>query len=70
MPADAEPPLTYDDLLRIVEIVKVSERFSQFHLKLGDIEIELHRRRTQARPDVAAQAGDGKPRAPVHTETP
>lgn len=57
MPADAEPQLTYDDLLQIVELVKASERFSQFHLKFGDIEIELHRRRTQARSEPAADVG-------------
>ncbi len=36
--------LTYDDLLRIVELIKTSERFSEFHLKVGDIEIEVRRR--------------------------
>jgi acetyl-CoA carboxylase biotin carboxyl carrier protein len=37
--------LTYDDLVRIVELVKSSEQFSEFRLKVGDIEIELRRRR-------------------------
>ena len=36
--------LTYDDLLRIVELIKSSERFSEFRLKVGEIEIELRRR--------------------------
>jgi acetyl-CoA carboxylase biotin carboxyl carrier protein len=35
--------LTYDDLLRIVELIKNSEQFSEFRLKVGDIEIELRR---------------------------
>ena len=35
--------LTYDDLLRIVELIKTSEQFSEFRLKVGDIEIELRR---------------------------
>src|SRR5579864_2839978 len=39
--------LTYDDLVRIVELVKSSEQFSEFRLKVGDIEIELRRRRGQ-----------------------
>jgi acetyl-CoA carboxylase biotin carboxyl carrier protein len=36
--------LTYDDLLRIVELIKSSERFSEFRLKIGEVEIELRRR--------------------------
>jgi acetyl-CoA carboxylase biotin carboxyl carrier protein len=36
--------LTYDDLLRIVELIKSSEQFSEFRLKIGEIEIELRRR--------------------------
>lgn len=42
MAADAE--LGYDDLLRIVELVKASERYARFHLKVGEFEIELRRR--------------------------
>jgi acetyl-CoA carboxylase biotin carboxyl carrier protein len=37
-------PLTYEDLLRIVELVKSSEQFYEFRLKVGDIEVELRRR--------------------------
>jgi len=36
--------LTYDDLLRIVELIKSSEQFSEFRLKIGEIEVELRRR--------------------------
>ena len=36
--------LTYGDLLRIVELIKSSEQFSEFRLKVGEIEIELRRR--------------------------
>jgi acetyl-CoA carboxylase biotin carboxyl carrier protein len=39
--------LTYDDLVRIVELIKSSEQFSEFRLKVGDVEIELRRRRGQ-----------------------
>ena len=31
--------LTYDDLLRIVELIKSSEQFSEFRLKIGEIEL-------------------------------
>jgi acetyl-CoA carboxylase biotin carboxyl carrier protein len=39
----AHDTLTYDDLLRIVELIKSSEQFSEFRLKIGEIEIELRR---------------------------
>jgi len=48
---DAEHELTYDDLLRIVELVKASKRYARFHLKIGEFEIELHRRDADARPE-------------------
>ncbi|HEV8097378.1 MAG TPA: acetyl-CoA carboxylase biotin carboxyl carrier protein [Burkholderiales bacterium] len=35
--------LTYEDVLRIVELVK-STRFSEFRLKVGEIEVHLRRR--------------------------
>jgi len=35
--------LTYQDLLQIVELVKSSSAFSEFHLKVGDIEVDLNR---------------------------
>jgi acetyl-CoA carboxylase biotin carboxyl carrier protein len=40
----AQDNLTYDDLLRIVELIKASEQFSEFRLKIGEIEVELRRR--------------------------
>jgi len=43
--ADAEHALSYDDLVQIAELVKASERFFEFHLKVGDVEIELRRHR-------------------------
>jgi len=50
---DADHELTYDDLLRIVELVKASERYARFHLKIGEFEVELHRRGPDARPETA-----------------
>ena len=64
----AHEHLTYDDLLRIVELIKSSEQFSEFRLKVGEIEVELRRRneggphsapplpRTAAPPAAAAAA--------------
>ena len=42
----AHEHLTYDDLLRIVELIKATEHFSEFRLKVGDIEIELRHRKS------------------------
>lgn len=44
----AHEHLTYDDLLRIVELIKSTEHFSEFRLKVGDIEIELRHRKSGA----------------------
>ncbi len=41
----AHEQLTYDDLLRIVELIKSTEHFSEFRLKVGEIELELRRRK-------------------------
>jgi hypothetical protein len=50
---DAGHELSYDDLLRIVELVKASERYARFHLKVGDFEIELRRKDRDARRETA-----------------
>ena len=52
MTGDADHELTYDDLLRIVELVKASERYARFHLKIGEFEIELRRRDPDAPPET------------------
>lgn len=36
--------LNYEDLLQIVEWVETASRFAEFHLKVGDMEIDLTRR--------------------------
>lgn len=41
--ADGRP--TYADLVRIVDVLRSTERFSEFRLKAGDIEIEVKRGR-------------------------
>ena len=40
--------LSYDDLLQIVELIKSPEAFSEFHLKIGDIELDLRKSGTSA----------------------
>lgn len=55
--------LTYDDLVRIVELIKSSEQFSEFRLKVGDVEIELRRRRGRtASPPMSAVPAPSVPR--------
>ena len=39
----ADRNLTYQDLLQIVELIKSSSPFGEFHLKVGDIEVDLKR---------------------------
>ena len=48
--------LTYEDLLRIVELIKSSEQFSEFRLKVGEIEVELRRRNAAVAAPVAMPA--------------
>jgi acetyl-CoA carboxylase biotin carboxyl carrier protein len=35
--------LSYEDLLQIIELVKSSEQWSEFHLKVGDLEVDFKR---------------------------
>ena len=46
----AQEQFTYDDLLRIVELIKSSAQFSEFRLKVGEVEIELRRRSADGAP--------------------
>ena len=47
--------LTYDDLLQIVELIKSAESFSEFHLKIGDIELDLRKAGTGSSGAPSAQ---------------
>ena len=49
----AERELTYEDLLQIVELVKSASHFSEFRLKVGDIEVSMKRADGAARPAAA-----------------
>lgn len=51
----AKDNLTYEDLLRIVELVKSSPQFSEFRLKVGEIELHLKRKREGSAPPVPAE---------------
>jgi acetyl-CoA carboxylase biotin carboxyl carrier protein len=48
--------LSYDELMQIVQFVESSTHFAEFHLKVGDIEIELRKRSA----DGAGVAADAK----------
>jgi len=57
--------LTYDDLLQIVELIKSAESFSEFHLKIGDIELDLRKSDAGASAPPAASANTPLPAADV-----
>jgi acetyl-CoA carboxylase biotin carboxyl carrier protein len=57
--------LTYDDLLQIVELIKSAESFSEFHLKIGDIELDLRKADAGAAAPRAATASTPPPAADV-----
>jgi acetyl-CoA carboxylase biotin carboxyl carrier protein len=54
--------LTYEDVLRIVEVVKASQ-FSEFRLKLGETEVHLRRKNGAAVPAAPAAAASVAPAA-------
>lgn len=66
-PADARP--TYADLVRIVDVLRSTERFSEFRLKAGDIEIEVKRGRGAAAAGPAPVAAVA-PALPAATTAP
>lgn len=35
--------LTFQDLVQLVELIKASENFNEFHLRMGDVELDLRR---------------------------
>ena len=52
--------LTYEDLLQLVELIKASPQFGEFHLKAGDMEVHL-RRKTDAHAVVMLAAAREPP---------
>ncbi len=68
----AKEILTYDDLLQIVELIKSAEAFSEFHLKIGEIELDLRKanpataRAAEASPEtVVDRTSSPSPAAPT-----
>ena len=57
MPA-RERQLTYEDLVRLVELIKSTSHFSEFRLKVGEIEVSLRRSNGAARPQPALSPQD------------
>lgn len=45
---------SYQDLLQIVDLIKTSAQFNEFHLKVGDIELDIRRGAPAARPAPAS----------------
>jgi acetyl-CoA carboxylase biotin carboxyl carrier protein len=63
--------LTYDDLLQIVELIKSAEAFSEFHLKIGDIELDLRKSRPGvSNPSAASIASHAAAPLPAPVEAP
>lgn len=67
----AERNLTYEDLVQIVELIRTTSQFSEFRLKVGDIEVSLRRANGAARPAVqeAAPPERGPEQVPVEKKT-
>jgi len=49
--------LTYEDLLQIVELIKSSSQFTEFRLKVGDIEVEFKRTTAASHGSVQTESG-------------
>ena len=58
---------TYQDLLQIVDLIKSSSQFTEFHLKVGDIELDIRRGSTAP---VAASVVAQAPSAPAQDSAP
>ena len=55
-PAQAPRTPTYDDVLAIVRLIESGSRFSDFRLRSGDIEVEIHRANGSVSPGAADAA--------------
>lgn len=65
--------LTYQDLLQIVELIKSSSPFGEFHLKVGDIEVDLKRGgagASKAAPAAVTTGVSASPKPKDEHETP
>src|SRR5579862_1352575 len=57
--------LTYEELLQIFALIEKSSNLTEFHLKAGDIEIDLIMRRDKVQGTVAPQSRDVSPSGEV-----
>ena len=67
------PPreLTYEDLVQIVELIRSASHFSEFRLKVGDIEVSLRRSRDGIPAPVASATPAAQPaKAPSEQKVP
>jgi len=64
---------SYQDLLQIVDLIKTSEQFNEFHLKVGDIELDIRRgaaaHTAPASPVVASAAAVTSPTSAMPAPT-
>ena len=58
---------SYQDLLQIVDLIKTSAQFNEFHLKVGDIELDIRRGVPAAAPAAPALASNAAPATPLPT---
>ena len=60
--------LTYEDLLKIADVIRTASHFSEFRLKVGDIEVSV--RRTNGNATSGANAGISVAAPGPRTEAP
>jgi acetyl-CoA carboxylase biotin carboxyl carrier protein len=60
-----ERNLSYEDLVQIVELVRTTSQFSEFRLKVGDIEVSLKRANGAVRPAPMPQETPDREEAPA-----
>jgi acetyl-CoA carboxylase biotin carboxyl carrier protein len=60
-----ERNLSYEDLMQIVELVCTTSQFSEFRLKIGDIEVSLKRANGAVRPAPMPQETPVREQAPA-----
>lgn len=63
----SNPAFSYQDLLQIVDLIKTSTQFNEFHLKVGDIELDIRRGEPAARPAPASVSTVAAPATPLPT---
>ena len=62
--------MSYKDLLELVELIKSCSEFGEFHLKLGDLEVDLRRVDAAAPPTALATPAEAAPAQPAPARQP